>query len=457
MNQTTLYSIQNLLKRYKYLPLHLSRENSPTIEGKINLEVKNDELDVEVGRLTKPPWEELKPFLYDILNTFHKSHLVTIKNIPYCLMPDAEDHIIYNKIGGLSYYKTSKCKSCKYYSLCPGYIKDNGISEVSLDPVSDLPREIVIEVDKRCNQGCVFCFSHSQNSPVSSSQIKKIIDEAKKLKIKYIRFTGGEPLLRNDILELIRHAKSLNFYVFLNTNGTLFDESFIRKIENFVDNVLISLQGYNARIENEITQRGDLVKKRYKNILRIKRANIPYFRIGTVASKFLLNNLDKYYLLIRRLGIKVWEIYRPMISKSLAQQYPQFNLSVDEFVRIIKFIYGLKKRGISASIGNATPFCISSLSKSTLLGTRFDDGHYRLIYDARGFFKPSYNIDINLGSTIQEAWMHPFMRKVRALRDIPQSCQECLYLKWCLGGSRYQAREYYGDYFMPDPWMKNNQ
>ena len=320
MNRTTLYTIQNLLKRHKYLPIHLSRECSPTTEDKINLNVKNGEFNVEVGHFIKTNQEEIKQFLYEILNTFHDLHFITIKNIPYCLMPDAEDHIVYNENSGVSYYKKPQCKSCKYYSLCPGYIRDNSIFEASLSPVPDLPREIAIEVDKRCNQKCIFCFSYSQDRSITYQLAKKIIDEAKRLKIRYIRFTGGEPLLHSDIFKLIRYAKSLNFYVFLNTNGTLFNESFIRKIENSVDNVLLSLQGYNTRIENEITQRGDLVKKRYKNILSIKRSNIPYLRIGTVASKILLNNLDKYYLLIRRLGIKVWEIYRPMIPKSLAQQ-----------------------------------------------------------------------------------------------------------------------------------------
>ncbi|PIY82331.1 MAG: heme biosynthesis protein, partial [Candidatus Omnitrophica bacterium CG_4_10_14_0_8_um_filter_44_12] len=48
-----------------------------------------------------------------------------------------------------------------------------------------------------------------------------MIDSIKKAKISIVRFTGGEPLLRNDIFELIKYAKSKGLKIRLNTNGSL--------------------------------------------------------------------------------------------------------------------------------------------------------------------------------------------------------------------------------------------
>ena len=83
----------------------------------------------------------------------------------------------------------------------------------------------------------------------SYEKIKETLNNASGLDIKYVRFTGGEPLLRKDLLKILKYAKTKGFYIFLNTNATLLDNTIIKHLEKYVDNILVSLCGYSAYTE----------------------------------------------------------------------------------------------------------------------------------------------------------------------------------------------------------------
>jgi radical SAM protein with 4Fe4S-binding SPASM domain len=114
---------------------------------------------------------------------------------------------------------------------------------------------------------------------------------------------------------------------------------------------------------------------------------------------------------------------------------------------------GLKKKGVNVYIANALPFCVVGrrIYRPLLRGAYFDDGYSRVVLDSRGFFKPSYFLEENLGKTLREAWGHPFMRKMRQKKNIPLSCCNCFYVTLCLGGSRFLAQKTSGTYSAPDP------
>ena len=92
--------------------------------------------------------------------------------------------------------------------------------------------EIVIETTFRCNINCDFCFNKNvlkknkrTYKELTTKEIKEIIDKTSELNIPYIRFSGGEPLLRKDIFTLLAYAKSKNFKeIRLNTNGLLINK-----------------------------------------------------------------------------------------------------------------------------------------------------------------------------------------------------------------------------------------
>jgi len=120
-----------------------------------------------------------------------------------------------------------------------------------------------------------------------------------------------------------------------------------------------------------------------------------------------------------------------------------------------------KKTNKNILIANALPFCAvnnMNTASSVCAGALFDDGHNRLVVDPRGFVKPHYFMDENLGDPldIMSAWNHPFARKMRSMAFLPKECHNCRFAFKCRGGSRFEAKLLTGSYKSPDPLARLN-
>lgn len=87
---------------------------------------------------------------------------------------------------------------------------------------------IVWNVTRRCNLSCVHCYSHSRNEEYSDELNTRegitLIDNLGEFGTPVLLFSGGEPLMRPDLLQLATHAKSSGIRVVISTNGTLITE-----------------------------------------------------------------------------------------------------------------------------------------------------------------------------------------------------------------------------------------
>lgn len=395
-----------------------------------------------------------------VLSAIKNNRLVNIEYLPFCLLKNHLEraNINFVKFSRTSYYKLPKCTKCKMYKYCYGIPRELiKVLKNKIRPIADRPKEIVIEVTKSCNQNCIMCFSKSENESDSIPSLNKIIsimDEMKELDIKTIRFTGGEVFLRKDIFEILKTAKQNNFYLVINTNSTLLSLGMIKRVERFVDNVLISLHGHNEMTEHEISRDKNLFKQKIKNIFTLLHSSIPIVRVGSLITHNLINNYPKYIELLTSLGVYNWEIYRPMLKKEQIRIFSKHAILLNDLRKCIDFLYNANLEGLNAKIANAVPFCITKDKQKAslaLVGAYADDGHSRIIYDARGYFKPSYFLNINLGTTVKNAIKHRFLKKMKSCDYLPKECKNCLFLRHCKGGSRFLAFQNYSDYFSPDP------
>jgi radical SAM protein with 4Fe4S-binding SPASM domain len=390
--------------------------------------------------------------LYYFLNNYEDYYFITIENAPYCLMPDAAEHLTDTKDEKISYCYDAICDNCDHKQECSGWAEFPFIDRKEIKPFKNIPKEVVIEITTRCNLNCLTCtIDNSKNLEVKVATVKRIFRQCKRLGIRAVRFTGGEPLLNKDLKTMLALAKKNNFYVLLNTNATDINNSLLKLLEKTVDNVLISLQGFNQRSDRALTNSSVEFEKKIANIIKIKKV-IPVVRIGTVISKTLMENFRQYWDLLRVMGIDNWELYRPILKNKDAE----FNISKEDLLRIMGRLADLKRAGMKVKIANPVPFCFSKnmgLSSATLLGAIADDGHSRIVWDAKGYFKPSYFINKKLSTMIDGAWNSPFLKKIRLLAYLPLKCKKCYYLKWCKGGSRAIAKMFKNDYFSEDPLM----
>jgi radical SAM protein with 4Fe4S-binding SPASM domain len=133
-----------------------------------------------------------------------------------------------------------------------------------------LPPDMVqVNFTFQCNLRCKMCDMHKQmirmqregrQTEINTPLLKKIIQDTKELGTKTILFIGGEPFLREDLFELIRHAKGFDLNACLVTNGVLMNESIIHDcLDSGVDCITISIDAASEEIFNKI--RGQNVLK----------------------------------------------------------------------------------------------------------------------------------------------------------------------------------------------------
>jgi radical SAM protein with 4Fe4S-binding SPASM domain len=226
-------------------------------------------------------------------------------------------------------------------------------------------------------------------------------------------------------------------------------------LSKIVDNILIPIESGSEEKEGEITGVSNVLNRKIRAIEILKMAGIKIVRVGSVGTKKGIKDFDKMSEMLLRLPIDEWEWYRPIssgVSHNIITAYDMEMLAN----KILKL---RKKTKIKLSIANAIPFCAHKNMKkmaSVCVGALADDGHSRLVIDPRGFVKPHYFVEKNIGDPldIMRAWNSLYMKKIRSLELLPATCQKCEYMMHCRGGSRHEAKIAYGKFDAKDPFMR---
>lgn len=124
---------------------------------------------------------------------------------------------------------------------------------------------IVWNCTRSCNLKCVHCYSSSENKKydgeLTTKEAKKFIDNLEGFNIPVILFSGGEPLIRDDIFELIEHAIKNNIRCTVSTNGTLIDKECAKMLKKVgVGYIGISLDGIGSKHDEFRRDKGSFNK-----------------------------------------------------------------------------------------------------------------------------------------------------------------------------------------------------
>jgi len=170
-----------------------------------------------------------------------------------------------------------------------------------------------LNITNRCNFRCTHCAFDSgitQMPELTLKELKKILTDTKELGGKRFDITGGEPLVRNDVEEIIKLGKKLDYKIELVTNGSLLTKEKLRKFKELgLDRIAISLDGSNAKVYNKIRRRDKKTFERViENIRESKRTGF-YTKVNTTVFACNLEDISNITELALNLGADEQGIY----------------------------------------------------------------------------------------------------------------------------------------------------
>ncbi len=346
------------------------------------------------------------------------------------------------------------------------------------------------EVTQSCDLACKHCRAAAQPIPhpdqLTNAEGKALIDQIAEMQIPIFVLTGGDPLKRSDVFELIRYAAGKGVKVALTPSATplLTREAIFQLKEAGLVRLGISLDGSTPQIHDAFRGLAGAWARTIQAIEWANEAGIP-IQVHTTISRHNAHDLDNLCNLFEKLAIVMWNVFLlvPVGRGQLADL-----LSGDEFEQVFAKIYELSHRvnfQIKTTeamhyrryllqhnleerrIGHGNPPASASTyeagAPTTEARTRNMGWATRRVNDGKGFLfishvgnvYPSGFLPIYAGN-VREAPLAGIYRNgsiFKALRDSSQlkgKCGACEYKEIC-GGSRARAYALTGDPLAQEP------
>jgi len=304
------------------------------------------------------------------------------------------------------------------------------------------PHSVAWDSTRKCNLDCIHCAARDNyDRELTPPEAKTLIDTLSGMNVSCFQVTGGEPLMRKDMLEILSYASEKGLKTSLATNGYLVDEKMADAIVDAgVYLVQVSIDA-TEQVHNHIRNDRHSFDRAIGAVRYLKESNCPKV---SVASTVMPSNLDS----LKDLGgilieneVDFWNIGTVMPTGK-ARDKPELYLNREEFRRLMDFIVSSKKE-IGIELGENFPFlgeyeekirkrpllCPAGIM-SCCVGV---DGHVRGCPDQADSEKNRE------GSILEESfadiWANGFMRyRSREILKTDSRCSACASKNACFGG-----------------------
>jgi GTP 3',8-cyclase len=165
---------------------------------------------------------------------------------------------------------------------------DSNIAEKIMDKFERPLISLRISITNRCNVKCFYCHHDGivpKDYEMTSNEIERIVDVAKEIGIEKIRLSGGEPLIRDDIIEIVTKISSIGFRdISLTTNGVLLGEKAEDLYNAGLTRVNVSFDTLNPETYHFITKR-DYMDRAKEGIKKAVAAGLNPVKVNMVVMK----------------------------------------------------------------------------------------------------------------------------------------------------------------------------
>jgi AdoMet-dependent heme synthase len=202
------------------------------------------------------------------------------------------------------------------------------------------------EVTQSCDLACKHCRAAAQPLPhpdqLTHAEGMALIDQIAEMHIPIFVFTGGDPLKREDLFELIRYAASKNVHVAVTPSATplLTREAIFKMKEAGLVRLGISLDGSTPEIHDAFRGLPGAWARTIQAIEWANEAGIP-IQVHSTISRHNVNDLDNLCSLFERLAIVMWNVF---FLVPVGRGQLDDLLSGEEFEQVFGKIYELSRR-----------------------------------------------------------------------------------------------------------------
>uniref|UniRef100_A0A7C3Z2M9 Heme b synthase n=1 Tax=Desulfobacca acetoxidans TaxID=60893 RepID=A0A7C3Z2M9_9BACT len=334
-------------------------------------------------------------------------------------------------------------------------------------------RLLAWETTRRCNLDCRHCRAAATLGPypgeLSTAEGKKLLADVAGMGPAVIILTGGEPLLREDILEITAYGHNLGHRMVMAVNGTLLTPEMAPRLkEAGLQRLSISLDGAGAPSHDDLRAVPGAFEGALQGIAAAKAAGLP-FQINTTVTRANLAELPAIYEMAITLGAAAHHVF-VLVPTGRGAEIPEELLSPEDYEKTLRWMLDRQKEGrlhlkptcapqyyrlwreeahARGEKITAATHGMEAMTKGCLGGQGFAFVSYK------GEVQPCGYLDLVAGNireqSFPEIWADS--RVFQDLRGVDRyhgKCHACQYRKVC-GGCRARAYALTGDALGDDP------
>lgn len=334
-------------------------------------------------------------------------------------------------------------------------------------------RIIAWEVTRSCNLACAHCRAEAHPEPfegeLSTREAFNLIDTFPEVGKPLIIFTGGEPLLRPDVHELIKYASGKGLTCAFAPNGTLITRENAQTLkEAGVARCSISLDGPEAASHDAFRRVPGAFNASVRGIRYLKEAGLP-FQINTTVTRDNLASFKQIFNLCEELGAAAWHIFL-LVPVGRGAGLSEQVISARQYEEVLHWFYDFRKTTQMQLKATCAPhyyrimrqrareenvkitaqtFGMDAVSRGCLGGTGF------CFISHTGQVQPCGYLELDCGNVrdlpFPQIWRNSqIFRNLRDKGKYEGKCGICEYHQVC-GGCRARAYSMTGNYLGEEP------
>ncbi len=309
-----------------------------------------------------------------------------------------------------------------------------------------------------CNMYCAHCYRDAgckADEELSTAEAKTLLDQIAAAGFKIMIFSGGEPLMRPDILELVRHAASLKLIPVFGTNGTLITRERAQQLlDAGARGMGISLDSLDRKKHNHFRSFDGAWEGAVEGMKNCRAVGLP-FQIHTTVMDWNQHELEAITDFAVEIGARAHHFFF-LVPTGRAASIEEEALRTREYEDVLRRIM-IKQQSVPIEIKPTCAPQFLRIASELGMKTRFRRGCLAglsyCIISPRGKVQPCAYLNMELGDVRETPFdviwkRNPILARLRTL-DYGGKCGGCRYKNAC-GGCRARAACYHDGDFMAE-------